>query len=109
MRAKVVAIESGSTYADGRRRVRLRVNDGDQANWRNEFVVSERGLGIVGLLLDDEIDIEFGCNAQRIREERRAAKIKKSKCSQCGDMILDDPNHPGYAGIHTCVGTGARS
>jgi hypothetical protein len=71
MQAKVIAIESGSQYFDGRRRVRLKFLDDDPLNVRNVITISERKLGIVGLKLDDTIEVAWDCDAIRIREERK--------------------------------------
>ena len=74
MKAKVVGIESGSEHADGRRRLRLKFLDGDSQNFRDTAVVSERAIGIVGLKLDDVIEVAFACDQATIRAAREAAK-----------------------------------
>ena len=74
MRATVVAIEAASEYQDGRKRVVLRLwRPQDTPDFGYDRIrISERELGIVGLKLDDSVELAFGCDAARIREERRA-------------------------------------
>jgi hypothetical protein len=72
MRATIVGIESGTAHRDGHRRLRLSMDDGDLLNFRNTITINERALGIIGLKLDDEIEVAFGCDAAKIREERKA-------------------------------------
>ena len=81
MKATVVGVLSGTEYAylDGRRRIRIRIEGADQSF--NTVTISEKVLGIAGLVLDDAIDVEFGCNAARIREERKAARSAQSGCA----------------------------
>lgn len=73
MQARVVAIEAASEYSDGRKRVVLRLErPGVTSDFGYDRVrVSEKELGIVGLKLDDSVEMAFGCDAARIREERK--------------------------------------
>lgn len=84
MQVQVVAIETGTEYSDKRRRVTLKLirvvgpggTTGDFGYDR--FRMSERELGIVGLKLDDVIEVAFGCDAVAIREQRKAAGTVQS-------------------------------
>ena len=73
MNARVIAIEAASEYSDGRKRILLRLEraPGGSDFGFDRFRVSERELGIVGLKLDDSVELGFGCDAARIREERK--------------------------------------
>jgi len=55
MLARVVAIESGDMYTDGHRRVLLKFDAGD--TMFNKIRFDEHALGIVGLQLDDQIEV----------------------------------------------------
>ena len=57
MIAKVVAVESGSGFMDGERRVTLQFADADQMFQRARF--RESVLGIEGIKLDDEVYVEI--------------------------------------------------
>lgn len=69
MLAKVTAIESGSQFLDGRRRITLKLKSAD--SMYDRVRLSERDIAIVGLRLDDEIELTFGCDGAKIREERK--------------------------------------
>jgi hypothetical protein len=82
MRATVIGINSGTEYTDGRRRVRIRIDAADSIF--NTITISEKALGIAGLMLDDPIEVAFGCDAVKVREERRVAKsLASSKQDGC--------------------------
>jgi hypothetical protein len=73
VQARVIAIEAASEYADGRKRILLRLEraPGGPDFGYDRVRVSEKELGIVGLKLDDSVELGFGCDAARIREERK--------------------------------------
>lgn len=54
MRARISAIESKADFKDGQRRIVLKFD----GSW-SELRIAENKLGIVGLSLDDEVEVSF--------------------------------------------------
>ena len=58
MKAKVVGIMSGGLYTDKQRRIMVKFADGDEPCF-DRVSLPEKALGIVGLKLDDELEVRF--------------------------------------------------
>ncbi len=67
MIARVEAIESKSQFRDGQRRIALRIKGAD-AMW-SLVKLPENALGIVGLALDDEIEVTFRPRREQAKSE----------------------------------------
>lgn len=61
MRARIVGFESGQLYADRRRRVRVRFET-ESTPLAQVVTLMDRDLGVVGLRLDDVLEVEFRCD-----------------------------------------------
>ena len=57
MIARVSQIESGLSYRDGKRRVRLTFQKAD--SFHDDIVTTDAEIGIVGLKLDDVVEVSF--------------------------------------------------
>ena len=81
MTARVIGIESGSKFVDGKRRIALRL-EGASTAW-DEIRATDEELSVIGLSLDDVLDVEF-----TVRREARptATTIPTATCSD------DDPS-----------------
>jgi hypothetical protein len=115
MQMKVVAIESGGQYPDKRRRVVLEVvraaGSGDFGYDR--LRLSERELGLVGLKLDDPIDIGFAVVAADVRAARGQVRLCDHPwhalkaaygpiaCPGCGSGIWEKRNEWGTGPLFT--------
>jgi len=57
MKARIIAIQSGSDYQDGERRVEILFDEADKMYRR--LRIPEKLLGMIGLQLDNEIIVDF--------------------------------------------------
>ena len=63
---KVTGFQSGGDYPDGRRRVELRVTTPGQVAF-DRLRVPLRDVGVLGLVLDDIVEVSFACPAAAAR------------------------------------------
>lgn len=87
MHAIVVAIESGASFVDRERRIRLRVTEAEL--FSREFTVRESWLGVIAVNVDDQLEMELHPMTMHARRERDAAGVTKM-----ARQIVEDAGNP---------------
>lgn len=101
MRAKVVSIESGASYADGGRRLVIKFVG--VTGLYDVVRLPEREISIVGLGLDSELEVNFTpartgmgiieIDAPLAQAIRHDEKVKRDEAATAAAATADDPSH----------------